>query len=301
MATQTQTVPIRTPPRRQATRPPIITQDQAKPNVRPYGIEVVPDIQWRDWRLRELRPEIRATYPVFWPPINDTVRANDGAERLEQINHYLGAYPRRLQGFAPRSLRDLPLDYQPTQLQFRPLEDINKRVDSVRIATRPRKLFEETEYDKLPPFWYAETSSDLFARVWDFANDAFGHKCWGDRVNERDWTGYWINKLPADFIRAASVVARGDPLRGRKDGHDEHGYEFLFLEQSNRVQLSTAVIAKLLQENCFDALLFGVTPEQKKALNLVDRTTDATADGMAPYAYHCPYSSGVSQIYRLLS
>lgn len=287
MASQTQTVSRR----RQSNSRPVIPQGQVKPNIRPYGIEVVPDTNWRDWRLRELRPEIRANYPVFWPPIDDALRANDNAERQNQINYHLGDYPARLQGFAPRSLDDLPLNYKPKQLQFRSLRDINRQVDTARIADRPRKLFQETDSDKLPAFWFAETSSDLFTRVWEFANDTFGHKCWGGQVNERDWTGYWINKLPADFIRAASVVARGDPLRGRKDGHDDHGYEFLFLNQANRIQLSTAVIAKLLEENCFDALLFGVTPDQKKALNLVDRTTDATADGMTHASY--VYSSDV--------
>lgn len=252
-----------------------IPYDNFKPNVRPYGPEVVPDIKWRDWRLRELRQDLRETYPEMWPPIVPALRAR----ATEEINQQRANDSVRHRDFKPRSLADLN-GYRATRLQFRSLQDINRRVHRARLATRPREEYREEEYDKLPPFFFEELSSDLFARVWEFATDTFGHKDWAFLVNDRDWTAYWLNKLPAEFVRSASVVARGDRFRGGKAGHDEHGYEYLFLEQHNRVYLCTAIVAKLLQENCFDALLFGATAEQKKTLDLMDKSTVGIADGM---------------------
>lgn len=247
-----------------------------KPNVRPRGIEVVPDINWRDWRMRLLRPELNEMYPEMWPPVNRALHAR----ATEEIARRTATDPPRQRGFHPRSLKDLK-GHQATQLQFVSLEETNRRVEEARLTLRPRKEYREVEYDKLPPFWFEELSSDLFARVWEFAADTFGHKDWAGLVYEDDWTKHWLRKLPAEFVRSASVVARGDRLRGAKPGQDEHGYEHLFLHRNSRVYTCTAVIAKLLQENCFDSLLFGATDMQKKTLNMIDRSTDATLDGMS--------------------
>lgn len=240
--------------------------------------------------MRELRQDLRETYPEMWPPINPALRARATEEIAQQRANDL---PRE-RGFQRRSLADLD-GYRATQLQFRSLEDIDREAHNLRLAAHPRKEYREVDYDKLPPFFFEQLSSDLFFRVWEFATDTFGHKDWAGLVNDRDWTGYWLSKLPAEFVRSASVVARGDRARGAKPRRDEHGYEYLFLEQHNRVNLCTAVIAKLLQENCFDALLFGATAEQKKALDLMDKSTDHIVDGMLLSSDHVslPHVSNV--------
>lgn len=252
-----------------------VDSKKIKPNVRPYGAEVAPDMKWRDWRLRAQREEIRDNYPEMWPPINAELRRRAEEELSEQKANE----PARDQVFRPRSLKDLR-GYRPTRLQFRPLQDTDSKVTKLRRATHPRKEYREEDYDKLPPFWFQEVSSSLFARVWELAADAFGQKDWGDRVYDKDWTGHWLQHLPADFVRCASVIARGDPARNSKEGSDPHGYEFLFLDLHNRVYLCMAVIAKLLQENCFDDLLFGAKAQEKKTLNLLDKSTDSVPDGM---------------------
>lgn len=257
-----------------------------KPNVRPHGVELAPDTSWRNWRLREQREEIRDTYPEMWPSINaELCRRAEEELREQKANETT-----RDRVFRPRSLNDLR-DYRPTRLQFCSLQDTDSRVADLRRATRPRKEYREEDYDKLPPFWFEEVSSSLFARVWELAADAFGQKDWGARVNERDWTSHWLRHLPVDFIRCASVIARGDPARKSKEDSDTHGYEFLFLDLNNRIYLCTAVIAKLLQENCFDDLLFGAKAQEKKTLNLLDRTTDSVADGMMAISFMFPASS----------
>lgn len=226
--------------------------------------------------MRLLRQELKERYPEMWPPIIPMLHAR----AAEEIGRQRDTDPPRQRGFQPRSLNDLK-GHKATQLQFVSLAETNRRVEEARLTIRPRKEYREVEYDKLPPFWFEEISSDLFARVWEFATDTFGHKDWAGLVYDDDWTKRWLRKLPADFVRSASVVARGDCLRGAKPGQDEHGYEYLFLHRNSRVYTCTAVIAKLLQEHCFDALLFGATDLQKKTLNLIDRSTDATLDGMS--------------------
>lgn len=273
MATTTTTTTRRRPRR----SPRLIADDMFKPNVRPHGIELVPDTKWRDWRLREASGGLKEKYPEMWPPITPALHAL----AVDELARQRASDPQRQRGFQPRSLADLDA-YRATQLQFRSMREISRRVEETRRATRPpTEEFREVDYDNLPPFFYEELSSDLFARVWEFANDTFGHKDWADLVHERDWTSHWLSRLPDAFVNSAARVARGDPLRGAKPGSDEHGYEFLFLEQHNRVYLCTAVIAKLLEENCFDSLLFGATAAQKKTLKLMDESTD-DIDGMRP-------------------
>lgn len=268
--TTTTTVDVQNAPRRNGRL--------IKPNVPPDDLEVSPDPKWRDFRLREVRPELCEPYPATFPDLSHILYRNDAIAANQYQQENIGSRPRH---FTTRSIDDIR-DYKPERLQFKTIEEIQARVARIKMQTHPRRLERPEDNDSLPPFFYEETCSSLFSRVWDFANDTFGHKCFAGQLQDKDWTLHLLRNLPADFVRCASVVARGDPARGAKALTDEHGYEFMFLSKHQRVYLCTAVVSKLLQENCFDSLLFGTTKLERKTLNLIDRTTDNFSDGMFP-------------------
>lgn len=250
------------------------------PNVRPGDLEVSPSREWRDWRLRQQRPELRQTPAPTFPDISSSLNALNLTQQ-QQDERYAA---RRHHIFTDRSLDDLE-GFTATRLQFRPLAETWARLNTLHAKTRPRKPVRGEDQDRLPGFWFEEMASSLFARLWDFAADTFGHADFTHDLHQGDWTERMLRHLPADFIRCASVVARGDPYRQPKTGprgYNDHGYEFLFLSQNERVYLCTAVLSKLLHEQCIDSLLFGAKPEEMMALEAVDRTNEELADGMKP-------------------
>lgn len=258
------------------------------PNVRPEGIEVAGDRHWRDWRLRKRRPDMRERYTATFPNINNLLDSE--ANALLDAQDHVNPVP-----FVKRTLKDLQNDphYRAKKLQFRPLQVTQDSVDATWATTHPRKLKSQDELDTLPTFFFEELSSSLFARVWDFSAETFGQKPaidarsetqkqadFDDLLHTRDWTGHFLRYLPSEFVRCASEIARGDyGNRGWKD-YDPHGYEFLFLDRDQRVHLCTAVIAKVLQENCFDSLLFGARKIEREALRQTDQAQDRIADSM---------------------
>lgn len=196
--------------------------------------------------------------------------------------------------FTKRSLKDLRRDpnYRAERLQFRPLQDIRDRVDEIWAATQPRKPRPQGELDTLPTFFFESLSSSLFARVWDFAAETFGQQPAGDARSPAqkktdfdrlfqgtDWTEEFLQDLPSEFVRCVSQVARGDFFKRGFKSYDPHGYEFLFLDRDSRISLCTAVIAKLLQEQCFDSLLFGARKIERDALRKTDIAQEDIADG----------------------
>lgn len=250
----------------------VIPEENYKPNVRPGGPEKSPDPNWRAWRLRQQRPEIRESFLPTFPNINPQLRQLD----LDKIRQYFRPEYTDVH-FQPRKLHDLK-DHKPVRLQFRPLRDVFREFDAEQQRLHPRKIFKEEDDDALPMSWRTEMTQGLFPRVWDFCADTFGRECFGGRVDEQDWTDFILRKLPTEFINCASSVARGDPARHPKP-NDPHSYEHLFLAKNERIFLMVGTISKLLQLNVFNSLLFGATEEEAKALNLEDRTTSHTEDG----------------------
>lgn len=258
-----------------------------QPNVQPNYIDIGGDRQWRDWRLRRRRPDLRQRLAPTFPNVTPEIIKN--AEALIDGDAKEAAANRR--PFQHRSLRDLDdPGYRVEQLQFRPLEFTQAKVDSIWTSTRPRKQQAQDELDQLPTFFFDEISSSLFARVWDFAGEAVGQVVGDDdksqqdvfdRVAERDWTHSFLRHLPEDFVRIASVTARADPNFASPDRDDVSGYEYMFIDRESRIALCTSVIGKLLQEHCLDSLLFGARKREREALRKIDESQEDTADG--PY------------------
>ncbi|PSR82052.1 hypothetical protein BD289DRAFT_484109 [Coniella lustricola] len=247
------------------------------PNVRPAGPEICPDPRWRKWRLREQRPELRDKFPPFHPAVAPLL-AQQGQQ---EIDRYANAAKLETPTFRARSMHDLA-DFSPTRLQFRTLLEIEMDWVQKWNAVHPRTELRDQDIDKLPNYWFEEMAHSLAARILELAATAFGQADLADRVLERDWTEKILQHLPADFVRCASLVARGDPLRYPKlgpNGYNDRGYEMLFLSRDDRVYLCAAVIAKLLQEYCLDSLLFGATAAETQALSLLDESTIHVHDG----------------------
>lgn len=258
------------------------------PNVRPEGIEYAGDRNWRDWRLRKRRPELRERYTATFPNINPLLDQ-------EAKSHIAAEEKAKLVRFTTRRLGDLQKDpnYRVERLQFRPLQETYDKVDEIWSETRPRKPRPQEELDKLPIFFFEGLSSSLFARVWDFAAETFGQQPAMDersdaqkqadfdsKLQNTDWTRRFLQYLPPDFIRCVSQVARGDYNNRGWKPYDPHGYEFLFLDRDQRIHVCTAVIAKLLQEQCFESLLFGALKVERQALSKTDVAQEDIANGM---------------------
>lgn len=247
------------------------------PNVRPTGQELVPDQAWTTWRLRNQRPELVADMPTTFPDISQYryEEANQMVEAsIAEANAERATEPR----FTKRSFKQL-INYRPVQLTFRSLHDFYDEADKL-LARRPRQahLGDSDDDDKIPGFWYDRLSYDLFTRVWQFASNTFGHDCLGSRLYDQDWTRCWLSKLPKEFVKYASEVARGDPVIMPPPQTDPNNWEYLFLAKESRVLLIVGVIAKILEENVFGSLLFGATPGQKQALHNIDHATATVAD-----------------------
>lgn len=281
MATQTQTAATTTALQAQEPLDYIF-------NVHPEGTEVAGDRHWRDWRLRKRRPDLRERHTVTFPNINPLLD-RDAKARIDAGDHV------NLAPFVKRTLDDLRKDphHSVKRLQFPPLHDTQDRVDAIWAATRPRKLRSQDELDRLPTFFFEGLSTSLFARVWDFAAETFGQQPAIDarsdgekqadfdhRFQSTDWTAHFLQYLPPDFVRCVSEIARGDYRNRGWKYYDPHGYEFLFVDRDQRIHLCTAVIAKLLQEQCFESLLFGARQCERDALRKTDEAQEDIADSM---------------------
>ncbi|ROW14243.1 hypothetical protein VPNG_04230 [Cytospora leucostoma] len=238
------------------------------PNARPTGQELVPDQAWTTWRLRNQRPELVADMPKTFPDISKYryEEANQVVETsIAEANAERAKEPR----FRKRSFEQLR-DYRPVQLTFRPLHEFYDEADR-QLARRPRQAHlddSDDDDDKIPGFWFDRLSFDLFTRVWQFASDTF------------------------EFVKYASEVARGDPVIMPPPRADPNNWEYLFLAKDSRVLLIVGIIAKILEENVFDSLLFGATPGQKQALNNIDNEMATLADS---YARNYPRSGVAKQ------
>lgn len=265
-------------------QPPAIAYEA---NLKPHGIEVAGDRKWRDWRLRNRRPDLRQRNIPTFPDLSLLLARRDQAQLAAESL----AAPVISGPFQKRTLSHLQddKDYTVEQLQFRPLQATQDRVDRIWAATRPRHAQAQDELDRLPTFFFEELTSSLFARVWNFAADTFGKQADLDGpalynlVRSRNWTRDYLQYLPADFVRCVSATARADPiLRAGGAGQINDAatsYEWLFLDKESRISVCTAVIAKLLQENCFNSLLFGARKIEREALQKLDESQEDTADG----------------------
>ncbi|KAK7713371.1 hypothetical protein SLS64_004621 [Diaporthe eres] len=79
-------------------------------------------------------------------------------------------------------------------------------------------------------------------------------------------------KLPQEFVVLASQVARGDRTVTAPKSYDPTNWEFLFLDDTFRVKLMVGVMAKLLEKNVFNSLLFGAADVEKTALMADDHS-----------------------------
>lgn len=239
-----------------------------RPNAPPTTEEAVPSAEWARWRLTKQRPDIRDKFPEYFPDVRkqlfDRLNAEDQAAKRCKVD------PPR---FKKRSLEELKEgNYKPKQLGFAPLTNFYQEADrqNARLSRRQRVDSNE-EGDKIPSLWFERMSQDLFARVWDFCTDTFGlHASIAESYDKYDWTLRWLDKLPQEFVVLASQVARGDMTVVDPKSYDPNNWEFLFLDDISRVKLMVGVIAKLLEKNVFNSLMFGAADVEKSALTADD-------------------------------
>lgn len=257
--------PGRAPPARQNNGPDY----SKKPNVRPQGDESVPDAEWARWRLYKQRPDIRDNFPTYFPDMRRQLHERCAAQN-RAVDDQATDPPR----FKRRSLRELNGHYEPTQLGFASLTTFYDEADRLNAKlSRRERLDTDEEGDKIPSLWFERMAHDLFARVWEFSSDTFGLHSITESHNDMNWTRRWLHKLPREFVDIASQVARGDPTIAPPKESDPTNWEHLFLDQNSRVKLMVGIMAKLLEKNVFNSLLFGARDEEKTALESDDRAT----------------------------
>jgi hypothetical protein len=248
-----------------------------RPNAPPQVEEAVPSAQWARWRLYKQRPDLQEEFPEYFPDVRRQLH-----ERLTaQMREASGKIPNPPR-FTERSLKELrgtkDQPYEPTQLGFAPLTQFYDEADrqNSRLSRRQR-LDSDEEGDRIPSLWFERMSQDLFARVWEFCSETFGADEMDDtKVLEKyysdDWTLEWLDKLPHEFVALASQVARGDrTVVTWSKREDPNNWEFLFLDKMSRVKLMVGVMAKLLEKNVFNSLLFGANDMEKAALAADDK------------------------------
>ncbi|ROW07844.1 hypothetical protein VMCG_03509 [Cytospora schulzeri] len=261
------------------------------PNARPTGPELVPDQKWTAWRLRNQRPEIAADMPSTFPDISK-YHYDEAQEVVQATIAEINAQRATERKFKKRSFKQLRR-YKPVHLAFRPMYEFYEEADKIEAKRPTRSRLDDSEdHDKIPGFWFDRVSFDLFTRVWEFASNTFGVECFGGQVGRRDWSRGLLAKLPEEFIKYASEVARGDPIIVPRKSADPNNWEHLFLAKDSRVSLIVGVIAKILEENVFGSHLFGATPGQKEVLDRNDRETAILADS---YARNYPRSGIAKQ------
>ncbi|ROV99342.1 hypothetical protein VSDG_04027 [Cytospora chrysosperma] len=253
------------------------------PNARPTGPELVPDQKWTTWRLRNQRPEIAADMPNTFPDISK-YHYEEAHEVVQATIAEANAELATETSFKKRSFKQLR-GYKPAHLAFRPMYDFYDEADRIEARRLTRSRLDDSEdHGKIPGFWFDRMSFDLFARVWDFTSNTFGVECFGSQVGTRDWSRGWLARLPEEFVKYASEVARGDPIVVPHNPTDPNNWEHLFLAKDSRVSLVVGVIAKILGDNVLGSHLFGATPGQKEALDRND-----------PYARNHPRSGIAKQ------
>lgn len=243
-----------------------------RPNAPPKAEEAVPSAEWARWRLYKQRPDIRDKFPEYFPDVRkqlfDRLEADCTAAK-ERIPD-----PPR---FEKRSLEELKEgNYKPAQLGFAPLTDFYAEADrqNARLSRRQR-VDSDAEGDRIPSLWFERMSQDLFARVWDYCYDTFGlNASIALSYKDHDWTLRWLDKLPEEFVVVASQVARGDMTVVAPKKYDPNNWEHLFLDDMSRVKLMVGVMAKLLEKNVFNSLLFGAADVEKTALTSDDHARD---------------------------
>lgn len=273
------------------------------PNLRPTGLELVPDQQWTTWRLRNQRPELVAHLPPTFPDIN-IIRYNEADQALQASIAEAKVAWATGGRFKKRKSSQLR-GYRPVHLAFRPMKHFYDEVERLK-ASRPRRArhHDSHDHDNIPGFWFDRIAFDLFTRVWDFASDTFGQQCFGGLVEYGDWSSRWLQNLPKEFVRYASDVARGDPVSMVPKVTDPNNWEHLILTTESRVFLLVGVMAKILEDSVFDSHLFGATPGQKAVLDRTDRETAFLADcnpHPPPFFFLPSFSSNDKALLTLLS
>lgn len=248
-----------------------------RPNAPPNIEEAVPSAQWARWRLYKQRPDIQDNFPEYFPDVRRQLH-DRLTKQIEAAAKQTPDPPR----FTERSMEDLTgppeKPYKPTQLGFAPLTDFYDEADhqNSRLSRRQR-LDSDEEGDRIPSLWFERMSQDLFARVWEFCSETFGveridEKTLIEMYYDQDWTLRWLDKLPHEFVVLASQVARGDKtVVEEPKNYDPNNWEFLFLDKMSRVKLLVGVMAKLLEKNVFNSLLFGANDVETTALMADDQ------------------------------
>lgn len=139
--------------------------------------------------------------------------------------------------FEPRSLRDLR-GYRPTQLDF---------------------TLQHPEQDRKDE-WFEHLLADLFHRVSDFCRETFGQ---GPKELLASYSASpWAARFSPQFVSFASQIARQDNHVG--------GWDHCLKDRDERTYLVMGIIAKILDENVFSELLFGVDEDSKRLLKTMD-------------------------------
>ncbi|KUI70732.1 hypothetical protein VM1G_05928 [Cytospora mali] len=293
MATVTVTAreAVPTQPSPSSANPPCDDKYKQLPNARPTSPELVPDQKWTTWRLRNQRPEIVAEMPNTFPDISK-YRYDEADQVIQATVAAVNAERATDKKFKKRQFKQLR-GYEPVHMNFRSLYDFYDEADKIEARHPTRSRFDDSDdHVKIPDFWFERVSFDLFVRVWEFASNTFGVECFGNELGNRDWTSRWLKRLPKEFVKYASEVARGDPVIAPHTVADPNNWEFLFLAKDSRIFLLVGVIAKILEDNVFGSHLFGATPGQKEVLDKTDRETAILADS---YARNFPRSGVAKQ------
>lgn len=151
-----------------------------------------------------------------------------------------------------------------------------------RPATRPRTLKElrkwrPTQMRFLKPWsdeeqvdgWFELLSLDLLMRVKAFTTKHFEFEDVPKTSSDSLWLG-----VSKEFITYASMISRQDKHRGGWDG--------LLTAKASRVPFVMGVIAKVLEVNVFDKLLFGADQAQEDLLSAQDIATIETEGEYLP-------------------
>lgn len=163
----------------------------------------------------------------------------------------------------PRTLKELR-KWRPTQMRF------------------GKSWSEEEQVDG----WFDLLSLDLLMRVKAFTKKHFEFEDIPNTSSDSLWLGF-----SKEFITYAGMIARQDKHRGGWDG--------LLRAKATRVPFTMGVIAKVLEVNVFDKLLFGADQVQEDLLSAQDIATIETEGEYSPtFSPHTAYKLTRSLGYR---
>ncbi len=109
--------------------------------------------------------------------------------------------------------------------------------------------------------WYERLTTQLFNRVWAFAEGAFGHKLSSPPESRRR---PWSEPFSPQFVHIVSQIARKDDNVG--------GWDHVLLDGPERCYLAMGIIAKVLDEHVFSELVFGDSETNKKLWSALDES-----------------------------